>query len=84
MYCLQYTSSHLLQHDGIEVSQTKNPKPKPESATLEFGKHFSDHMLLVNWSKKDGWDPAKIVPFGNLSLSPGVCCLHYAIEVLKA
>ena len=48
---------------------------------IEFGKHFSDHMLLINWTKDGGWESPRITPFQNLSLSPALSALHYAIEV---
>ena len=75
-------SPHLLtQHDLIELTQTQNPRPKPDDETLEFGKEFSDHMLIVDWKKEEGWDTPKIVPFENFSFSPAISALHYAIEV---
>ena len=38
-------------------------------------------MLLVEWSKNDGWAVPKIVPYGDLSLSPACSALHYGTEV---
>jgi branched-chain amino acid aminotransferase len=40
-------------------------------------------MLLVNWAKVDGWDVPKIVPYGNLSLSPALSALHYSTECFE-
>ena len=70
----------------IEVTHTDNPKPKiheqvDDPAKIEFGKYFSDHMLLINWTKEGGWESPKITPFRDLSLSPGLSALHYATEV---
>ena len=50
---------------------------------MEFGKELSDHMLLVEWKKEAGWDTPKIVPFGNLPLSPALSALQYAIAVCE-
>lgn len=77
------------QQKGIVIDVTRTDKPKPkiheqaniDPAKIEFGKHFSDHMLLINWTKGGGWESPKITPFNNFSLSPGVIALHYAIEV---
>ena len=69
------------QHEGIEVTLTENPRSKSRVEDLTFGAEFSDHMLLVDWTKIHGWDVPKIVPFGNLSLSPAVSALHYSTEV---
>lgn len=72
-----------LKHDGIELTRTQNPRPKPDDKTLEFGREFSDHMLLVDWNKDEGWGTPKIAPFGNFSLSPALSALHYATECFE-
>ena len=68
------------------MTLTKNPKPKIHEQVkspneILFGKHFSDHMLLCNWDKDEGWAKPKIVPFGDISVSPAMSALHYATEV---
>lgn len=48
----------------------------------EFGKIPTDHMFMATYS--DGaWQPGKIVPFANLSLSPFTLSLHYAQSVFE-
>lgn len=69
------------QHEGIDVTLTQNPKPKSDVKDLKFGSEFSDHMLLCNWTKDKGWDVPKIVPYGDLTLSPALSALHYSTEV---
>lgn len=53
---------------------------------LGFGKHFSDHMLVMDY--EDGaWKAPEIVPFGNISVHPATSALHYGqaiFEGLKA
>ena len=53
----------------------------PELKGLKFGHEFSDHMLLCNWTKEEGWGVPKIVPYGNLSLEPSCSVFHYSMEV---
>lgn len=70
----------------MQVERTKQPKlkpwtDKPDPTKLKFGHNFSDHMLLVNWTSGQGWDPPRIVPFGDIPMSPALSCLHYATEV---
>ena len=48
-----------------------------------FGNHFTDHMALVTWTADAGWHDAKIVPYGNLSISPAAAVLHYAQEIFE-
>lgn len=68
---------------AADLTIERNPacKPKPDPSTLLFGKQFSDHMLTINWSEKDGWEAPQIKPFQNLSLHPASSALHYSIEV---
>ena len=49
---------------------------------IEFGKIFSDHMLVVDY--KDGeWQQPQIVPYGNMSLSPATSALHYGQSIFE-
>ena len=52
-----------------------------EPGDIPFGKIFSDHMLLCTWKKGEGWAHPKIVPFGEISISPACIALHYGCEV---
>jgi branched-chain amino acid aminotransferase len=38
-------------------------------------------MLLCQWKKADGWDAPRIVPFGDITISPACIALHYGCEV---
>ncbi|KAF4524679.1 hypothetical protein B566_EDAN009523 [Ephemera danica] len=59
-------------------------KPKPEVNTLVFGKHFTDHMMKVEFNKvQGGWQTPKIVPFENISLHPAAKVFHYAVELFE-
>jgi branched-chain amino acid aminotransferase len=49
---------------------------------LEFGKHFSDHMLICDYYDEE-WHEAQIVPFANLSLSPATLAFHYGQTVFE-
>ncbi|XP_043957395.1 branched-chain-amino-acid aminotransferase, cytosolic-like isoform X1 [Gambusia affinis] len=70
---------------AADLTIERNPecKPKPDPSTLIFGKQFSDHMLTISWSEKDGWDAPQIKPFQNLSLHPATSALHYSIELFE-
>lgn len=52
-----------------------------------FGRHFTDHMVTVDWTVADGWHNAQLVPYGPLSIDPATNSLHYGqaiFEGLKA
>ena len=38
----------------IEYTLTAEPKAMPAEEKLGFGKHFTDHMLRVEWDKNEG------------------------------
>lgn len=65
----------------IERSQTR--RQRPDDASLGFGKYFTDHMLLVDWTKDQGWHDPRIVPYGPLSLEPAAAVLHYGQELFE-
>ena len=67
----------------IKITKTENPAPKPDSSSLEFGKTFTDHMFIMDYSKEKGWHDARIVPFGNLSIHPASTVLHYGAEIFE-
>jgi branched-chain amino acid aminotransferase len=48
-----------------------------------FGNHFTDHMFLAEWTPETGWDNARVVPYGPLSLDPATAVLHYAQEIFE-
>ncbi len=67
----------------ITVTKTQNPKPLLPEAELGFGRHFTDHMFIMDYNKKEGWHNARIVPFGNISLHPASTVLHYGAEIFE-
>lgn len=67
----------------IKITKTDCPSPKPDSSTLEFGKTFTDHMFIMDYSSDLGWHDARIVPFANISLHPASTVLHYGSEIFE-
>jgi branched-chain amino acid aminotransferase len=55
---------------GIKiVKTTKTALGAVDFTNLGFGKYISDHMLVADFCGGE-WAPPRVVPFGNLSLSP--------------
>lgn len=49
---------------------------------IPFGRIFSDHMFIADY--KDGaWQGSRIIPYGNLSLSPATAVLHYSQTIFE-
>ncbi len=65
------------------IQRTTTPKEKPDPSTLVFGKSFSDHMFLMNYTHGKGWHSGRIDPYGPLALEPSAMVLHYAQEIFE-
>ncbi|MBT1636043.1 branched-chain amino acid aminotransferase [Clavibacter michiganensis] len=48
-----------------------------------FGKHFTDHMVQIDWTLGAGWHDARVVPYGPLQLDPAASVLHYGQEIFE-
>lgn len=73
----------------MDFTTELNPAPVSEQERAEilanpgFGNHFTDHMVLIDWSLNDGWQNARVVPYGPLALDPATAVLHYAQEIFE-
>jgi branched-chain amino acid aminotransferase len=69
----------------FEQSPDAIPDPRREEILADpgFGQYFTDHMFLAKWTPEDGWDHARVVPYGPLTLDPATAVLHYAQEVFE-
>lgn len=72
----------------ISITKTTSPKEKPaDESALGFGKIFTDHMFILDYSEDKGWYDPRIVPYGPLQLDPSTMVFHYGqaiFEGLKA
>ncbi|MBR7094743.1 MAG: aminotransferase class IV, partial [Clostridia bacterium] len=67
----------------IKITRNENPAPLTPEESLGFGRVFSDHMLLWDWSAERGWHDLRIVPFAPLTLHPASTVLHYGAEIFE-
>lgn len=67
----------------IKITKAAVLKEKPDPSTLGFGKIFTDHMFVMDFSREQGWHDARIVPFGYLSIHPASTVLHYGSEIFE-
>lgn len=64
----------------IAVTATHRPKEKPDESRLGFGRYFTDHMFLMDYTAEKGWHAPRIEPYHPLALDPAAMVLHYAQE----
>lgn len=67
----------------VKFVKTTCPKEKPDENELGFGKVFTDHMFMMDYTKAKGWHDARIVPFGPIELHPAATVLHYGAEIFE-
>ena len=68
----------------IKITRTTCPKEKPQDETkLGFGKKFTDHMFVMDYTEGEGWHDARIVPYAPFQLDPATVVFHYAQEIFE-
>lgn len=67
----------------ISITRTDRPKLKPRDNELSFGRFFTDHMFLMDFTADRGWQDPRIVPYGPLSLDPSAAVFHYSQEIFE-
>lgn len=69
--------------DNIRVVLTDEKKEKPDANHLMFGKKFTDHMFIADYSNEKGWHDPRIVPYEPLTLDPASIIFHYGQTVFE-
>jgi branched-chain amino acid aminotransferase len=69
----------------IETNQNPLPDAEREAilANPVFGAKFTDHQVVVTWTKEDGWHDAKVIPYGPIMMDPSAAVLHYGQEIFE-
>ena len=68
----------------IKTVKTSTPKTKPaDESKLGFGKIFSDHMFVMDYSPEHGWHDARVVPYAPFQMDPACVVFHYAQELFE-
>ena len=68
---------------NIRYELVENRKEKPDFTKLGFGRYFTDHMFIMDYTEGRGWHDARIVPYGPLTLDPACMVFHYAQEMFE-
>lgn len=68
----------------IKITRSTELKPKyTDESSLGFGKVFTDHMFIMDYTEGIGWHDARIEPYHRLALDPSSTVLHYAQEIFE-
>ncbi len=68
----------------IRIEKTTAPKQKPvDESKLGFGRIFTDHMFIMNYTEGKGWHDARVVPYAPVVLDPSALVFHYAQECFE-
>jgi branched-chain amino acid aminotransferase len=68
---------------SIEIQQSTSPRlSEVDFTNLVFGRTISDHMFVAEY--RDGqWQNLRIVPYGDMALSPATAALHYGQAIFE-
>ena len=72
-----------MSKENISINLNTNCKPKPQDDQLEFGKVFTDHMFVMDYSTDLGWHNASIIPYQPIELDPAAMIFHYGQTVFE-
>jgi branched-chain amino acid aminotransferase len=71
----------------FELTPSATARSSAERETIladpGFGKHFTDHMVVIDWTVDEGWHDARVIPYGPLMLDPASSVLHYGQEIFE-
>lgn len=67
----------------IKITLTENKKEKPDPSKLQFGRIYTDHMFIMDYTQEKGWYNPRIVPYQPIELDPAAKVLHYGQAVFE-
>ncbi|KZR58892.1 branched-chain amino acid aminotransferase [Pseudobacillus badius] len=72
-----------MKEQTIQLNLSPEKKSKPKAEELGFGKIFTDHMFIMDYTEGQGWHDPRIVPYEPLSLDPACMVFHYGQTVFE-
>ncbi len=75
--------SRMVDSLKIEVKKvTRSRIPETDFGDLPFGKVYSDHMFMADYTGGE-WRDLRIVPYGKIEISPATPAIHYAQSIFE-
>jgi len=67
----------------IAFIQREDLKGKPDTASLGFGKYYTDYMFMMDYHHGQGWHTPRITPYEPLTLEPAAMVFHYGQAIFE-
>ena len=73
----------------VEFARNLSDHPASDDQRAEilknpgFGNYFTDHTVVIDWTEGEGWQNARVEPYGPISLDPAASVFHYGQEVFE-
>ncbi|WP_216829152.1 branched-chain amino acid aminotransferase [Alkalihalobacterium elongatum] len=72
-----------MSEQQLKVIKNTSRKLRVPEAQLAFGKEFTDHMFVMDYSTKMGWHHPRITPYESITLDPAAMIFHYGQTVFE-
>lgn len=69
--------------EEISVTKVKQHGTMLPEDKLGFGKHFTDHMFVMDYETSKGWYNPQIVPYNEFAVFPAAMVLHYGQAIFE-
>ncbi|OLO42479.1 branched chain amino acid aminotransferase [Alkalihalophilus pseudofirmus] len=69
--------------EQLTIIESTNKKNRLADDQLVFGKHFTDHMFVMDYSIDKGWHDPRITPYETITLDPAAMIFHYGQTVFE-
>ena len=70
-------------NEVIRITTSSRHRTRPDNKDLGFGRVFSDHMFLLDYTTDRGWHDPRIEPYAPFSMEPAAAVLHYGQAVFE-
>lgn len=69
----------------LTITDRRRPAHERDAILTDpgFGRHFTDHMVTVDWSAVHGWHDARLTPYAPLAMDPAAAVLHYGQQIFE-
>lgn len=74
---------NIMTTQTIAVKLSESKKQKPVAEDLQFGRVFTDHMFIADYTEGQGWTDHRVVPYEPLTIDPAAIVFHYGQTVFE-